>query len=94
MTKEQFLNGTPFYIKRKAYKGDATYSYNQDIGCICKQSRSSLDERMILDNYECNIGQLGRIGFTGFTHVMDKRVNIKYKFTDLISFNPEPSVGE
>lgn len=94
MTKEQFTSGTPFYIKRKAYKGDATYSYNQDIGCICKQSRSSLDERMILDDYECNMGKLGRIGFTGFTHVMGKRVIVKYRFSDLIPYESEVPVGE
>jgi len=94
MTKEQFLDGTPFYIKRKAYKGDATYSYNQDIGCICKQSRSSLDERVILDDYECNMGKLGRIGFTGFTHVMGKRVIVKLKFSDLVPYQSEVPVGE
>ena len=94
MTKEQFLNGTPFYIKRKAYKGDATYSYNQDIGCICKQSRSSLDERMILDDYECNMGKLGRIGFTGFTHVMGKRVIVKYQFSVLVPYQSEVPMGE
>jgi hypothetical protein len=94
MTKEQFLNGTPFYIKGKKYAGDSTFTYNEDIGCICKQSRSSLDERMILDDYECNMGKLGRIGFTGFTHVMGKRVIVKLKFSDLIPYESEVPVGE
>ena len=94
MTKEQFLDGTPFYIGRKRYAGDSTFTYNEDIGCICKQSRSSLDERMILDDYECNMGKLGRVGFTGFTHVMGKRVIVKYRFSDLIPYESEVSVGE
>jgi hypothetical protein len=94
MTKEQFLNGTPFYIKGKKYAGDSTFTYNEGIRCICKQSRSSLDERVILDDYECNIGQLGRIGFTGFTHVMGKRVIVKHRFSDLVPFISETSVGE
>ena len=94
MTKEQFLNGTPFYIGRKRYAGDSTFYYHGDPGCIMKQSRSSIDERMILDDYECNMGKLGRIGFTGFTHVMGKRVVVKYRFSDLIPYESETSVGE
>jgi hypothetical protein len=94
MTKEQFLDGTPFYIGKKSYAGDSTYNYSGDPGCICKQSRSSIDERVIIDDYECNINKVGRIGFTGFTHVMGKKVVIKYKFSDLVPFNPETSVGE
>lgn len=94
MTKEQFLSGTPFYVGRKKYAGDSTFTYNEDIGCIMKQSRSSLDERMILDDYECNMGKLGRIGFTGFTHVMGKRVIVKYRFSDLVPYETETFVGE
>jgi hypothetical protein len=94
MTKEQFLNGTPFYVGRKRYAGDSTFYYCKDIGCVCKQSRSSLDERTILDDYECNMGKLGRIGFTGFTHVMGKQVIVKYRFSDLVPFESEVPVGE
>jgi hypothetical protein len=93
MTKEQFLAGTPFYIKSKKYAGDSTYYFNS-AESISRQSRSSVDERVVLDDYECNVDKIGRVGFTGFTFVMGKRVIVKLKFSDLISFNPEPSVGE
>jgi len=89
MTREQFLNGTPFYIGGKTYNGACTYTYSEDPGCICKQSRSSIDERVIIDDYECNVGKVGRLGFTGFTHVMKKKVVVKYKFEDLVEFKEE-----
>jgi len=89
MTKEQFISGTQFYIGGKTYKGACTYSYSKSVGCICRQSRSSIDERVMLEDYECNILKVGRLGFTGFTHVMKKKVVVKYKFSDLVEFVEE-----
>jgi len=88
MTKEQFLSGAPFYIKRKAYKGDSTYNFN-GAGSISRQSRSSIDERVVLDDYECNIFKMGRVGFEGFTFVMGKKVVVKVRFSDLVEFKEE-----
>jgi hypothetical protein len=93
MTKEQFLNGTPFYIKGKKYAGDSTYYFNS-AESISRQSRSSVDERVVLDDYECNVVKIGRIGFTGFTFVMGKRVIVKLKFSDLVPYQSEVPVGE
>jgi len=84
MTREQFLNGTQFYVGRKKYKGDSTYSY--DVGSISRQSRSSVDERIVLDDYECNIIKTGRVGFVGFTFVLGKKVVVKYRFENLVEF--------
>ncbi len=93
MTKEQFLNGTSFkVISNVDYKGAQTFKYDGD--CLLKETRSSIDEQVIYSAYHLNIKKIGRIGFEGFTYVMNKRVNIKHKFTDLISFQPEISVGE
>jgi hypothetical protein len=86
MTKEQFLSGTPFYVGRKRYNGDTTYSYNTKDNYILKQTRSSVDERIVLDDYECNLVKIGRLGFEGFTFILKKRVNVKYKFEDLMVF--------
>jgi hypothetical protein len=88
MTKEQFLSGAPFYIKGKKYKGDSTYNFN-GAGSISRQSRSSVDERVVLDDYECNIFKLGRVGFEGFTFVMGKKVLVKIKFKDLVPFEDQ-----
>lgn len=89
MTKEQFLNGTIFRVVGPTYKGAETYSYNQKDNYMSKQVRSSIDERIVLDDYVCNVLKVGRLGFTGFTHVMRKKVVVKYKFADLVEFKEE-----
>ena len=78
MTKEQFLSGTQFYVGKKGYNGESTYSYNQSAECIMRQSRSSVDERIVMDEYECNVPKITKTGFIGFTFVMKKKVNIKF----------------
>jgi hypothetical protein len=89
MTKEQFLNGTQFYIGRKSYKGAETYSYNAKDNYMSKQIRSSIDERVVMDDYVCNVTKVGRVGFEGLVHIMRKKVVVKYKFEDLIEFVEE-----
>ena len=88
MTRDQFISGTPFYIKRKAYKGDSTYYFN-GVGSISRQSRSSIDERVVIDSYECNVTKVGRVGFSGFTYVLGKKVVVKVRFEDLVEFIEE-----
>jgi hypothetical protein len=86
MTKEQFLNGTQFYIGRKSYKGAETYSYNAKDNYMSKQIRSSIDERVVMEDYVCNITKVGRLRFEGLVHIMRKKVIVKYKFEDLVEF--------
>ena len=87
MTREQFLNGVSFTIGPRKYKGESTYSFAT--GHIARQSRSSLDGRVILNDYECNVDRVGRVSFTGFTYVMAKKVVVKYRFEDLVEFKEE-----
>lgn len=87
MTKEQFISATPFYIKGKKYKGDSTYYFND--GHISRQTRSSVDDRVIHDSYECNVTKIGRTQFTSFTYVLGKKVAVKLKFADLVEFKQE-----
>jgi hypothetical protein len=89
MTREQFLNGTIFSVGFLRYKGACTYSYDQNAGCMMKQSRSSIDERIVLTDYECNVPKVTKTGFEGFTFVMKKKVVVKYKFEDLVEFKHE-----
>ena len=86
MTREQFLNGTMFTVGQPTYKGACTYSYNQDAGCMMRQTRSSLDGRIVMSEYECNLPKVTRTGFEGFAFVMKKKVVVKYKFSDLVIF--------
>jgi len=86
MTKQQFLSGVQFYVLGKMYNGASTYSYNENANCMMRQSRSSIDERVVMDEHECNIKKIGRLGFEGYTFVMRKKVILKYKFSDLVIF--------
>jgi hypothetical protein len=88
MTKEQFLKGTQFYVGSKKYKGDSTYSFSS-VGSISRQSRSSIDNRIVLEDYECNVTKIGRVGFVGFTFVMGKKVVVRSRFEDLVEFKEE-----
>jgi hypothetical protein len=95
MTKAEFLSGKCFTIGAPTYKGANTYSYyssDKNEGCIMRQSRSSLDNRIVLNDYECNAPTVGSKSFTGFTYVLKKKVVVKYRFEDLIPF--EETVGE
>ena len=84
MTKREFLSGVSFKVKGFGeYKGANTYKYDD---YIMEESRSSLDGRVLLTSYHCNIIKIGSKGFTGFTYIMDKKVCVKYKFEDLIPF--------
>ena len=84
MTKQEFLNGVSFKIKGIGnYKGASTYKYDD---CIVEENRSSIDERIVLSSYHCNILKLGTKGFVGVAFIMGKKVLVKYKFEDLIPF--------
>ena len=88
MTQEQFLNGTPFrVIAGINYKGASTFTY--DGKCLMKQSRSSIDERMLFEDYHLNVSKVGKTGFEGFTFIMNKEVKVKFKYTELQEFIEE-----
>jgi len=84
MTKEQFIAGKPFYVGTKAYKGDCTYYFREDI--ICRQSRSSIDERVVLDTYEANVYVKGNTYVQAYTYVLGKKVKVKLKYENLVMF--------
>ena len=86
MTKEQFLSGVSFKVQGPTYKGACTHYYNAGSNYIGKQTRSSLDDSVVVDDYCCNVLKIGKVGFEGFCFVMKKRVTIKYKFSDLVEF--------
>jgi hypothetical protein len=93
MNKEKFLAGTPFRVKGiHNRKGGATFFYKD--GCIMKQIRSGEDDRLILEDYHLNTTTIDDKWFSGITYVMDKQVVVKYRFTKLVVFEPEISVGE
>ena len=86
MTREQFLNGVSFSVGPLRYKGDSTNYYNAKDNYIGKQTRSSIDEKVVVDDYCCNVVKVGKVWFEGFVYVMRKKVKVKYKFSDLVEF--------
>ena len=84
MTKEQFLSGASFYIGTKAYKGDSTYYFQNNI--ICRESRSSIDERVVIDAYEANVYLTGKTYVEAYTYVLNKKVKVKLKYENLKAF--------
>lgn len=86
MTREQFLNGTSFYVGRKGYKGAETYYFDE---CIMREARSSVDEKVLFQGHHANVLKVGRVGFTAFTFVMNKKVVVRYRFADLVEFKEE-----
>ena len=86
MTREQFLSGASFRVGFLSYKGAETYYYDE---CIMKESRSSINEEVIYKSHHANVIKLGRVGFTAFSFVMNKKVTVKYRFEDLVEFKEE-----
>ena len=89
MTKQEFLAGNPFSIGSKYSKGDSTYyftPYETTPGSLSKQIRSGIDGRAITDNYHLSVDKIGTKSFTGFVYIVNKRVNIKYRFEDLKAY--------
>jgi hypothetical protein len=84
MTRQEFLDGVSFKVEGfNTYKGASTYKYDE---CIVEESRSSIDERVIITTHHCNVSKVGTKGFEGFTFVMNKMVKVKYRFEDLVVF--------
>jgi hypothetical protein len=89
MTKQEFLNGTPFTLGTSRGKGESTYYFipgETSEGCICKQIRSDVDGRAILDDYHLSVDKVGTKAFTGFVFIMNKRINVRYKYEDLTAY--------
>jgi hypothetical protein len=87
MTREQFLNGTSFRLVGRTYKGDWTYKYQE--GSIVRESRSSVDERLLTYSHHNNVTKVGRVAVEGFTYIFNKKVNVRLRFDELVEFKEE-----
>lgn len=88
MNKEQFLAGVAFRVNGiHQSKGAATFYF--DGNCLMKQIRSGEDNSIILEDYHLNIGTVNDKWFEGYTFVMDKKVEVKYRYSKLVEFKEE-----
>lgn len=84
MTKEQFLNGTSFYLPNEILRDeDTTYKYQEEM--ILKETRNRKGD-VILRRYEANAENIKTKFAEAYTYVLDKRVAVKLKFEDLIEY--------
>jgi len=88
MTKEQFLNGTPFSLNYD-YSSDATYVYNIPSGG-CKGSLSreyrAKDGTIVLSDHLMNIDKIGRKVITAYCFIIGSKIVKKIRFEDMVEF--------
>ena len=88
MTKEQFLNGTPFSLNYD-YSSDATYVYNipsgRDKGSLSREYRAK-DGTVVLSDHLLNIEKIGNKMITGYTFILDSKIVKKIRFEDMVEF--------
>ena len=87
MTKQEFLSGKVFKFAKNT--GGNTFQYGESTlvggdGYIQRNILSSDGERVILTDYEANVSKIGSKTFTVCTYILDKRIQLKYRFDELI----------
>ena len=87
MTKQEFLSGKSFTFVKNT--GSNTFQYMAPFtelgeGSIQRNILSSDGERIILTDYEVNVSKLGSKTFTVYTYVLNKKVQLKYRYDELI----------
>ena len=88
MTKEQFLNGTPFSLNYD-YSSDATYVYNipggRDKGSLSREYRAK-DGTVVLSDHLMNIDKIGRKVITCYCFIIGSKIVKKIRFEDMVEF--------
>lgn len=83
MTELEFLEGKSFVIESSLhYKGEPSYKWNP-IGCIIKESRSSINEELLGSCHHLNVVKLDSSGFDGFASIMNHDVSVRIEFSEL-----------
>ena len=88
MTKEQFLNGTPFSLNYD-YSSDATYVYNipggRNKGSLSREYRAK-DVTVVLSDHLMNIDKIGRKVITCYCFIIGSKIVKKIRFEDMVEF--------
>jgi len=90
MTKQQFLDGRSFRVNQATRKGSASFRYECNInnpkepGYLMREIRRESTGEMVIDDFEISITKITDNTFSGHGFVMDKMVNIRYRFDQLI----------
>lgn len=89
MTKEQFLNETPFSLNYD-YSSQATYAYNNpdngtDKGSLSREYRTK-EGKLLISDHLMNIDKIGNKMITGYTFIIDSKIVKKIRFEDMVEF--------
>ena len=89
MTKEQFLNETPFSLNYD-YSKDSTYVYNNPNngtakGSLSKEYRTN-EGKVLISDHLMNIDKIGNKMITGYTFILDSKIVKKIRFEDMVEF--------
>jgi hypothetical protein len=86
MTKQEFLSGKTFKFAKNT--GSNTFQYGKSeegfSGYIQRNILSSDGKEVILTDYEVNVTKVGSKTFTVYTYILDKKIQLKYRFDELI----------
>lgn len=89
MTKEQFLNGTPFSLNYD-YSSDATYVYSSpnngtERGSLCREYRTK-EGKLLISDHLMNIVKIGNKMITCYTFIIGSKIVKKIRFEDMVEF--------
>lgn len=94
MTKEQFLNGTPFSLDYD-YSSDATYVYNnpgrRDKGSLSREYRTK-EGKVVLSDHLMNIDKIGRKIITAYCFIIGSKIVKKIRFEDMIEIPEQDNI--
>lgn len=91
MTKEQFLNGTPFSLNYDYSKNiTSTYVYNNpnngtEKGSLSKEYRTN-EGKVLISDHLLNIDKIGSKMITGYTFILDSKIVKKIRYEDMVEF--------
>ena len=90
MTKQEFLSGKVFKLAKNTGGNTFQYGSSPSEGCkwnygyIQRNILSSDKKEVILTDYEANVSKIGSKTFTVCTYILDKKIQLKYRFDELI----------
>jgi hypothetical protein len=94
MTKEQFLNETPFSLDYD-YSSGATYVYNnpngRDKGSLSREYRTK-EGKIVLSDHLMNIDKIGRKMITAYCFIIGRKIVERIRYEDMIEFPEQDNI--
>lgn len=82
MTKQDFLNGKAFRVKKDSSSSFKFVDHGR-YGYLVEQSRLTTG-KLIMETHCLSLNKIGSKLFAGYNFVVGKEVKVKYRYEDLI----------